>query len=122
MCDSTGKPDFKALMENAGGAVCAWCFDLLELNGKDLKPRPLLERKIRLRHLLAKADDDRVRYSEEFPDPVKLLEVANDARLEGIVSKLADQPYRSGKNPDWIKVKCRAWREANHDRWELFER
>jgi hypothetical protein len=33
------------------------------------------------------------------------------------VSKLAYQPSRSGKNPGWIKVKCRAWREANKDRW-----
>ena len=39
-----------------------------------------------------------------------------------IVSKRADQPYRSGKNPGWVKVKTVAWREANEDRWELFQR
>ena len=33
-----------------------------------------------------------------------------------------DLPYRSGKNPGWIKVKCRSWREANRNRWEMFER
>ena len=38
------------------------------------------------------------------------------------MSKQADQPYRSGKNPGWVKVKCRAWREANKDRWEMFDR
>jgi hypothetical protein len=42
-------------------------------------------------------------------------------RFEGIVSKLGHQPCRSGKNPGWVKVKCRAWREANRDRWGLFQ-
>ena len=42
--------------------------------------------------------------------------------LEGIISKKADPPYLSGRNPGWIKVKSRAWREANKDRRELFER
>jgi hypothetical protein len=39
----------------------------------------------------------------------------------GTVSKLVEQPYRSGKNSGWIKVKSKAWRAANRDRWELFE-
>jgi hypothetical protein len=38
------------------------------------------------------------------------------------VSKLVDQPYRSGKNPGWIKVKTATCREANRDRWQMFER
>jgi ATP-dependent DNA ligase len=41
-------------------------------------------------------------------------------RLEGIVSKKLNQPYRSGKNPGWIKVKTNTWREANADRGEMF--
>jgi ATP-dependent DNA ligase len=53
---------------------------------------------------------------------VKLFAGANDAGLEGIVSKLWDQPYRSGKNPGWVKVKCRARREANRDRHKLSEK
>ena len=40
---------------------------------------------------------------------------------KSIVSKLGYQPYRSGKNPGWVKVKCRAWREANRT-WEMFEK
>jgi ATP-dependent DNA ligase len=59
---------------------------------------------------------------ETFPNPTKLLKVANAAGLEGIVSKLRSQPYRSGRNPGWIKVKCRAWREANRDRREMFDK
>ena len=122
MCDSDDMPDFKALMDGATGDLCAWCFDLLEINGRGLRRRTLIERKAMLRHLLNKADDHQLRFSGPFPDPVKLLATAESLGLEGIVSKLSHQPYRSGKNPGWVKVKCRAWREANRDRWELFEK
>jgi ATP-dependent DNA ligase len=44
---------------------------------------------------------------------------ADRMRLEGIVSKRRDAPYRSGC--DWIKIKCATWREANKERWRLFE-
>ena len=64
----------------------------------------------------------RLRFSEEFADPFKLLAVSEQHGLEGTVSKRRDQPYRSGKNPGWIKVKTVAWREANRRRGELFER
>ena len=42
--------------------------------------------------------------------------------LEGIVSKRRDQFYRSGKNPNWIKVKTATWRAANRERYNLFEK
>jgi bifunctional non-homologous end joining protein LigD len=91
-------------------------------NGRGLRRRTLIERKAMLRHLLNKADDHVLRFSEPFPDAVKLLAAVEGQGLEGIVSKLGHQPYRSGKNSGWIKVKCRAWREGNKDRWELFEK
>ena len=118
-CDHQGLPGFRALMSGARHGLCAWCFDLMALEGRDLRSRPLLERRIHLRHLLTKTDDERLRYSEEFAEPDQLLTAAARAGLEGIVSKLADQPYRSGKNPGWIKVNTAAWREANRDRWEF---
>jgi bifunctional non-homologous end joining protein LigD len=43
-------------------------------------------------------------------------------RLEGVVSKRRDAPYRFGKQSEWIKVKCAKWREANRERWRLFVR
>jgi bifunctional non-homologous end joining protein LigD len=91
----------------------------MELDGRDLRALPLIERKALLRDLL-EADDDTLRYSEEFPDPVRLLEVAEGLGLEGIVSKKASQPYRSGRDLTWIKVKTEAWRKANADRHDLF--
>jgi len=42
--------------------------------------------------------------------------------FEGVVSKKAAMPYRSGSKCDWIKVKFPNWREANRERWRLFER
>ncbi len=74
-----------------------------------------------LRQLLIKADDDVLRYSEEFPNAEKLLAVATKQGLEGIVSKTATQPHVSGKNVGWIKVKTATWRRANKDRWGLFQ-
>ena len=86
-------------------------------------PQELLtKRRQGLREILIEADDDRLRFSEDVPDPVKLLQVADEMKLEGVVSKRAPSPYRSGPSRDWVKVKCSAWREANKDRWELFER
>jgi len=43
-------------------------------------------------------------------------------KLEGIVSKRADAPYRSGARPEWVKTKCDVWREANRERFKLFEK
>jgi ATP-dependent DNA ligase len=76
----------------------------------------------RLEALLAGAGADLLRFSEAFDDAEKLLAAALEHGLEGIVSKMRDQPYRSGKNLGWIKVKTAAWREANRDRWEMFGR
>jgi bifunctional non-homologous end joining protein LigD len=122
-CDDDGKPDFGALMArtSASGNVCAWCFDLLAHDGRDLRQLPLVKRKDLLRDILKAADDDTLRYADEFPDPEKLLAAIESMGLEGIVSKLVEQPYRSGKNPGWVKVKSKAWRAANRDHWELFE-
>jgi hypothetical protein len=75
-----------------------------------------------LRELLIATDDDRLRFSEEFPDPVKLLEVAEKMGLEGVISKRRTSPYLSGTQCGWIKVKTAAWRETNKDRGELFQR
>ena len=47
--------------------------------------------------------------------------MAEKRRLEGVVSKRRDAPYRSGDCRDWRKVKTTAWREANRERWRLFE-
>ena len=91
-------------------------------NGRDLRELPLFERKARLEKLILAANVGWLHYSESFDDGIELLKAADRMKLEGIVSKRRDSPYRSGKKSAWIKVKCAAWRAANKERWRLFER
>lgn len=118
--DAEGRPDFRALVGGQKHSRVAWCFDLLEIDGRDMRAFPLLTRRVRLAALLKKAGNELLRMSDTFPDPMKLLAALDERQLEGIVSKRSDQPYVSGKNRGWIKVKCHAWREANRNRGELF--
>jgi bifunctional non-homologous end joining protein LigD len=85
-----------------------FAFDLLRLNGEDLRSEPLVERKERLREFLKLLDDEGpVRLSHHFIEPGKtMLKHACRMGLEGIVSKRADAPYRSGRTGAWIKAKC----------------
>ena len=119
-CGADGGPDFHALTTGNNHGCCAWCFDLMMIDGKDVRHEPLEKRRARLQQILRDADGDRLRFSEAFDDPVKLLEAAIKLGLEGIVSKRREQPYRSGPNLGWVKVKTARWREANRDRWEMF--
>lgn len=98
VCAKDGRPDFAALMAGDKEGLCAWCFDLMELDGRDLRPLPLIERKALLRELLIEADDDTLRYSEEFPEPVHLLEVAEKLGLEGSSRRRPPSPI----SPDAI--------------------
>jgi bifunctional non-homologous end joining protein LigD len=119
-----GLPDFRALHRRSAGAPLAvWLFDLLELDGRDARPCPLCERRQQLEDQLAPLPRDGVlRYSESFADPDRLLAAAHHLGLEGIVSKRCGAPYRSGRRPEWLKVKTESWRRANRERWRLFER
>lgn len=119
--DAEGRPDFRALVGGQKDKV-AWCFDLLEVDGRDMRPFPLVTRRVRLKSLLKRADSDILLTSKTFTDPAKLLDACDARGLEGIVSKKADQPYVSGKNRGWVKVKCHAWRATAKGRRELFRR
>ena len=104
-CDADGIPDFHALTTGNNHGCCAWCFDFMMVDGKDVRHEPLEQRRARLEVLLAGADGDLLRLSEAFDDPMKLLEAAVKLGLEGIVSKRRDQAYRSGPNSGWVKVR-----------------
>lgn len=83
-----------------------YVFDLMHLDGADLTRLPLAERKAALAKLLARARGP-VRFSESLTEPgPALLKNACKMGLEGIVSKLADAPYRAGRGRDWLKSKC----------------
>ena len=82
-------------------------FDLLHLDGFDTRAAPPIERKRVLQSFLAEAGTTapRVLYSEHFEDGADLYARAIAMSLEGIVSKRADAPYRSGRSQQWFKVK-----------------
>jgi bifunctional non-homologous end joining protein LigD len=84
-----------------------YVFDLLHLDGRDLTPLPLIERKAQLARLIAKAERGPIKYSEHFEDEgAAVLRHACQLALEGIVSKRIDALYRSGRSETFIKTKC----------------
>jgi bifunctional non-homologous end joining protein LigD len=122
-CREDGTPDFRALHSGnyTQEVLCVWCFDLMALNGEDLRAVPLITRKQKLGTLLRRREHPCVRYSEPFRNGERLLAECQQRGLEGIVSKRKDAPYKSEKC-DWVKVKGAQWKEANKDRGDLFIR
>ncbi len=111
--DATGLADFGQLQadlaEGRHARMVYYVFDLLWLDGRDLRARPLVERKAKLAALLQQAagPERRLRFSEDFPESEgRLLEHACRLGLEGLVSKRRQSRYRSGRNGDWVKSKC----------------
>ncbi|WP_442581793.1 DNA ligase D [Mesorhizobium sp. ASY16-5R] len=95
-----------ALSESRPDRMIYYVFDLLHLDGQDLRDETLIERKERLGTLVGEGDGP-LRYSEHFVEPGKtMLRHACRMGLEGIISKRADAPYESGRSVDWIKSKC----------------
>jgi bifunctional non-homologous end joining protein LigD len=100
--------------------VFLYAFDLIELNGDDLRRDPLQVRKATLTSVLAKAAPG-IRFNEhlECDDGEIVFRHACKLGLEGIVSKRKDSPYRSGRSSDWLKMKNPAApavkREAEED-------
>jgi bifunctional non-homologous end joining protein LigD len=122
--DADGRPNFARLHVRwtRPGSIHLWAFDLLAFNGRDLRPQPLVKRQACLQGLLQRLGCPAISLSEPFEDGLALLRVAEKRGLEGVVSKRRLAPYRSGECRDWRKVKTAAWREANRERWRLFER
>jgi bifunctional non-homologous end joining protein LigD len=109
-----GATSFQALQRRGDAAVplVFFAFDLLHLDGWDLRGVGLEERKEVLRRFLEVAPD-----ALRFSDHVRghgpeFFEKAREAGLEGVVSKRADAPYREGRGGDWRKAKCRLTQEV----------
>jgi len=105
-----GASDFSALQADLSDGrtdrFVYYAFDLLHRDGVDLLKAPLLERKAALQSLLSDAPPI-LRYSTHFEQGGDtILRHACRLSLEGIVSKLADGPYRSGRGKSWVKSKC----------------
>src|SRR5438045_3965232 len=106
----TGLPDFQALRRELGNPASPrllyHAFDLLYLNGADLRSVRLVERKQALESLLHKAPNTLVYVDFLEADGSRVFEHACRMGLEGVVAKRVDAPYRSGRQDSWIKLKC----------------
>lgn len=110
-----GLPDFSALASYGRGGSDAKLnfvlFDLLALDGEDLRDRPLTERKKKLKALMKDAPPV-LAYSEHTDRMTeKGLREIRKKGMEGIVCKRADSPYAAGKRGDWLKLKFRGSEE-----------
>ncbi|HEY1862803.1 MAG TPA: DNA ligase D [Roseiarcus sp.] len=88
-----------------------YAFDCLYLDGQDLREAPLIQRKELLSRLIG-ASSGAIRYSSHFVEDGKLvLQRACALGLEGIVSKISQSVYVSGRGKSWVKAKCSAQQE-----------
>src|SRR5262245_25167519 len=96
---------FDALYSRVNDAKASACaFDLMMLNGEDLRCKPYVERKAALRKLLRHGRGIQyVEHAEGHGD--KLFAAACKLKLEGIVSKKLNAPYKSGPSKVWLKIK-----------------
>jgi bifunctional non-homologous end joining protein LigD len=108
--DANGRPNFQALqasLKDGAGTLAYFAFDLLSLDGKDLTGLPTIDRKAKLEALL-KGVPAPIHYSEHVTgNGEKLFASLCKEGMEGIVSKRADAPYRTGlRTKTWLKIKC----------------
>ena len=113
--DAEGRSDFQQLQARMGQQkpsahlieevpVYYYVFDLLYLNGHDLRGLPLIERKRLLRDILH--DDPRVRYSDHVVEKGKeLYQLAASRGLEGILAKKSASVYPEKRSSAWLKIK-----------------
>lgn len=111
--DANGVSNFSSLQAElkigSAAHIHMMAFDLLHLDGCDLRGEPLLARKVALERIIKRAQPPLVffRYSAHMSgDGRDVLQNACRMGLEGIISKRTDLPYRSGRHGDWTKSKC----------------
>jgi bifunctional non-homologous end joining protein LigD len=110
--DARGISNFHSLQDDLAGKrqdrLVYFVFDVLYLDGFDLRQVPLIDRKQILADLVGSTSHAaRIRLSEHLEaDAPAVFKHACDLHLEGIVSKEQHSPYRSGRQDSWIKLKC----------------
>jgi len=120
--DENGRPNFGLLQSRIGAGASAsvkkaaerpvmlFAFDLLYLNGYDLRGAALLDRKNLLQSILRQGAS--VRYSDHFAGKgQELLDAAREHELEGVVAKRAGSCYESKRSGEWVKVKVNSQQE-----------
>lgn len=113
--DDKGLADFSALQtwrSEADGRLTFYVFDILWLDGYDLKEVPLLERRKLLQKLIP--EEGIVKVSETFEvSGAEFFALANKMKLEGIIAKKADSTYLEDKrSKEWLKIKTKHFQEV----------
>ena len=109
--DEQGRSDFEAFksaLARQPERLVFMAFDLLHLDGRDLRKEPLIERRQPLQELVGCHDPGCcVQYSQHvIGGGGAMFNACDRMGLEGIVSKRLKSRYRSGRSPDWLKIKC----------------
>lgn len=109
--DENGKTDFQLLQNALSGGktegMVYYVFDLLFLNGEDLRQRPLYERKELLNQIIRPIRNSPILFSEHWRDQGEQMYLKScDLGLEGVVSKDSNASYFSGRSNIWQKTKC----------------
>ena len=108
-----------AFQEGDAKPLTYFVFDLLHLDGHNLRGLPLEKRKKILANLMsAGGANASIHLSEHLgSDAAMIFRKACELGAEGIVSKMASRPYSSGRNESWLKLKC--YREQENGHWRV---
>lgn len=108
--DKNGKSDFQALQrylkKSTEDSLSYIAFDLLALDGVDLRKEPLIKRKEKLKKIIEKNAQNIFYSAHAKGNGQKHFDEVSDKGLEGIISKKENSKYSGTRNGDWIKVKC----------------
>lgn len=109
--DEKGRSRFEGLQnsleEHDSRELVYYVFDLLYLNGFDTRNLPLTDRKKLLKQVLEQSDSEKILFSEHWDESGQsVFESACENHLEGIISKNGESQYESGRNKNWLKIKC----------------
>ena len=98
-----------------------FAFDLIWLNGEDLRALPLLKRKEKLKQILPARSAHLLYVDHTKASGRRLFELACELDLEGIVAKRADSPYNDTGSRDWIKIKNQKYSQKE-GRGDIFKK
>jgi bifunctional non-homologous end joining protein LigD len=119
--DSSGRTVFEALWARSG-QIRYFAFDLLSLNGTDLRAIPLMERKTKLKRVLPKRSPHLLYVDHTRGSGIELYRLACQLDLEGMVAKRATSLYEwNSSDPAWIKIKNPTYSQKE-GRGDLFNR
>jgi bifunctional non-homologous end joining protein LigD len=98
---------FQSAIHDNPHSIILYAFDLMHVDGTDLRRESLAVRRSILKALIGRDEESSIQFSEEFVgEGAVLFKACAEHGLEGIISKQALAPYRSGRTKTWLKTKC----------------